>query len=150
VYDCNPVATVPNQHAIEKGLLREDLFTVVFDPVLTDTAAYADVVLPAVTFPEQSEVYNSYGTYGLHRTTALVAPPGDARPHEAVVRDLARAMGFREPEFEEDDDALRARSLAAVRGPLAADRSARFVPFDFPGRTPVPFATVWPGTEDRK
>ena len=59
-------------------------------------------------------------------------------------------MGFRGPEFEEDGDALRARSLAAVKGPLAADRDDRFVPFDFPGRTPVQFETVWPATPDRR
>jgi len=150
VYDCNPVATVPNQHAIEEGLRREDLFTVVFDPVRTDTATYADVVLPAVTFPEQSEVYNSYGTYGLHTTTSLVAPPGESRTNEAVFRDLARAMGFRDDVFAEDDEALRARSLAAVRGPVAGDRDAGFRPFDFPGETPIQLATVWPGTADRR
>jgi anaerobic selenocysteine-containing dehydrogenase len=148
VYDCNPVATVPNQRAIEKGLRREDLFTVVFDSMLTDTAVFADVLLPAVTFLEQSEVYGSYGTYGLHRTAPVIPPRGEARPNETVFRDLARAMGFRGPEFEEDGDALRARSLAAVKGPLAAERDRPFVPFDFPGRSPVQFETVWPTTAD--
>ncbi len=150
VYDCNPVATVPNQNAIEKGLRRDDLFTVVFDSMLTDTAVYADVLLPAVTFLEQSEVYGSYGTYGLHRTEPVVPPCGEARPNEAVFRDLARAMGFQGPEFEEDGKALRARSLAAVKGPLAAEGNGRFVAFDFPGRSPVQFETVWPGTKDRR
>jgi anaerobic selenocysteine-containing dehydrogenase len=150
VYDCNPVATVPNQRAIVKGLERDDLFTVVFDSVLTDTTAYADVLLPAVTFLEQSEVYGSYGTYGLHRTEPVVTPCGEARPNESVFRDLARVMGFGGAEFEEDGDALRARSLAAVTGPLSASRDGRFVPFDFPGRTPVQFGTVWPATADRR
>jgi anaerobic selenocysteine-containing dehydrogenase len=150
VYDCNPVATVPNQRAIEEGLRRDDLFTVVFDSMLTDTARFADVLLPAVTFLEQSEVYGSYGTYGLHRTAPVIPPRGEARPNETVFRDLARAMGFRGAEFEEDGDALRARSLAAVKGPLAGDRDGRFVPFDFPGTTPVQFETVWPATADQR
>ena len=150
VYDCNPVATVPNQRAIEKGLAREDLFTVVFDSMMTDTAAWADVLLPAVTFLEQAEVYGSYGTYGLHRTTPMVPPLGEARPNEVVFRDLARAMGFEGPLFEEDGEALRARAVAAVKGPVGGDRSRPFTPFDFPGPAPVQLGTVWPGTPDRR
>jgi anaerobic selenocysteine-containing dehydrogenase len=150
VYDCNPVATVPDQRAIEKGLEREDLFTVVFDSMMTDTAPFADVLLPAVTFLEQAEVYGSYGSYGLHRTTPVVPPVGEARPNEVVFRDLARAMGFEGPLFEEDGEALRARAVAAVEGPVGSDRSRRFTSFDFPGPTPVQLGTVWPGTPDRR
>src|SRR6185436_6279530 len=56
IYDCNPVATAPDQNAILRGLAREDLFTVVHEQVMTDTACYADLVLPAVTFLEQHEI----------------------------------------------------------------------------------------------
>jgi len=154
VYDCNPVVTVPDQNAIVRGLLREDLFSVVFDSVLTDTARYADVLLPAVTFLEQSEVYHSYGSYGLHLTRPVIPAQGEARPNEDVFRELAGAMGFEEPEFREDAQALLERTLAAVEGPLAERPQAAerrdFVPFDFPGPAPVQFATAFPGTPDAK
>ena len=61
VYNCNPLATLPNQEQVRAGLEREDLFTVVFDQVLTDTARYADVVLPATTFLEHAELSRGYG-----------------------------------------------------------------------------------------
>jgi anaerobic selenocysteine-containing dehydrogenase len=154
VYDCNPVATVPDQNRILRGLAREDLFTVVFDPVLTDTARYADVLLPAVTFLEQSELYHSYGSYGLHFTRAVVPAQGEARSNEDVFRDLAAACGFDEPEFREDAGALLARTLSAVGAPLAEPPQAvtarGFLPFDFPGPGPVQFVNAFPGTPDRK
>ena len=62
IYNCNPVATVPNQKAIIEGLQRQNLFTVVSEQVMTDTAKFADIVLPAVTFLEQHEIKNGYGT----------------------------------------------------------------------------------------
>jgi anaerobic selenocysteine-containing dehydrogenase len=156
VYDCNPVATVPHQTAIERGLAREDLFTVVFDAVMTDTARYADVVLPAVTFLEQSEVVRSYGTFVLQRIQPVIPALGEARPNEDVFRDLAARMGFEEPEFREDARALAERAVASIRGPLAGPVSLerldaeRLVPFDFPGPNPVQFVTAFPLTSDRR
>jgi len=151
VYDCNPVVTVPNQNAVVQGLSREDLFTVVFDSVLTDTAPYADVLLPAVTFLEQAEVYSSYGSYGLHVTQPVVPPVGEGRPNEDVFRALAQEMGFDEPEFREDAASLRERALAAVgasladRGGLEARGFSRLAAAE-----PVQFVTAFPGTPDRK
>ena len=74
VYNCNPLATVPDQNACGAGLLREDLFTVVFEQVMTDTAAYADVILPATTFLEHYDIAKGYGAYHLQ----LVQPVIDA------------------------------------------------------------------------
>jgi anaerobic selenocysteine-containing dehydrogenase len=151
VYDCNPVATVPNQNAILRGLEREDLFTVVFDAVLSDTARYADVLLPAVTFLEQSELYNSYGSYGLHRTRPVIAPQGEARANEDVFRDLARAMGFDEPEFREDASALMSRAQSAVGAPLADERALDARGFsELEQAAPVQFVSAFPGTPDRR
>jgi anaerobic selenocysteine-containing dehydrogenase len=154
VYDCNPVVTVPDQNRILRGLAREDLFTVVFDSVLTDTARYADVLLPAVTFLEQSELYHSYGSYGLHFTRPVLPARGEARPNEDVFRDLAAALGFAEPEFREDAEALLARTLGAIGASLTeapqAVTTRGFLPFDFPGPGPVQFVTAFPGTPDRK
>jgi anaerobic selenocysteine-containing dehydrogenase len=151
VYDCNPAVTVPNQNAILRGLAREDLFTVVFDSVLTDTARYADVLLPAVTFLEQSELYGSYGTYGLHLTRPVIPPVGEARPNEDVFRALAAAFGFDEPEFHEDAPALLARALLAVGSPLADERALQARGFSqLDPADPVQFVTAFPGTPDRR
>ena len=156
VYDCNPVASVPDQNAIVRGLLREDLFTVVFDAVLTDTAVYADILLPAVTFLEQTELHNAYGAYALQYAEAVIAPQGEARPNEDVFRSLALAMGFDEPEFREDLRALLERALSSIEGPvvdrLNLERLQRekILPFDFPGPEPIQFVNAFPNTADRK
>ncbi|HEX9636553.1 MAG TPA: molybdopterin-dependent oxidoreductase, partial [Acidobacteriota bacterium] len=156
VYDCNPVASVPDQNAIVRGLLREDLFTVVFDAVRTDTAEYADILLPAVTFLEQRELLNSYGAYALQYIEPVIEPLGESRANEAVFSDLARAMGFSEPEFQEDFESLLRRALAGIEGPVADRlnverlRRERILPFDFPGPAPIQFVTAFPQTEDRK
>ena len=99
VYNANPLATIPNQEKVRQGLSREDLFTVVFDPVLTDTALYADIVLPATTFLEREEM--SRGIRGAH-------PPGIEGRHPAGRRVAAESRGL-----------LRAD---AARGPRAARR----------------------------
>ena len=77
VYNCNPVATVPDQHRIVRGLQREDLFTVVFEQVMTDTALYADVILPATTFLEGYDFAKSYGTISLDLVRPVIEPVGD-------------------------------------------------------------------------
>ena len=156
VYDCNPVVTVPDQGRIVRGLEREDLFTVVFDAVLTDTARYADVVLPATTFLEHEELSHSYGAYSVHYSPAVVAPVGAARPNPAVFRDLARAAGIDGDILAGGDGAVRARALASVRAPLAGgadlDRleRERIVPLDFPGGAPVQFVSAFPFTPDQR
>jgi anaerobic selenocysteine-containing dehydrogenase len=151
VYDCNPVVTVPHQTAIERGLLREDLFTVVFDAVLTDTARFADVVLPAVTFLEQGEVLSSYGSLALQRTRAVIPPQGEARPNEDVFRDLALRMGFDDPLFREDAQALAERAIASVAGFAAAVSLERLESERIVGlavEQPVQFGDVFPSTAD--
>jgi len=157
VYDANPAVTLPDQNRVRGGLLREDLYTVVFDQVMTDTARYADVVLPATTFLEQSEVSISYGTYAVQLSEPVIEPMGEARPNAAVFRSLAERLDL-EPPAQADDDLLR-RALQSVEGRLAvepgADRLERIrregiLHFDFPGASPVQFSTVLPGTFDGK
>ena len=75
VYNCNPLATMPDQNRVLKGLLREDLFTVVYEQVFTDTTRYADVLLPATTFLENYDVAKGYGPISLQ----LVRPVDRAR-----------------------------------------------------------------------
>src|SRR3989442_1273719 len=80
VYNANPVVTVPDQNRIVSGLEREDLFTVVFDQVMTDTALYADIVLPATTFLEHTELTTSTGTYPVMLAEPAIQPAGGAKP----------------------------------------------------------------------
>jgi len=156
VYDCNPVVTVPDQNRIVQGLKREDLFTVVFDAVMTDTALYADVVLPATTFLEHDELAHSYGSYTVHYSPGVIPPVGEGRPNPVVFRDLARVVGIADGFFDGGEAALRARALGSVRTPLAGgadlDRleRERVVPVDFAGTGPVQFVNAFPFTADRR
>ncbi len=155
VYNCNPVATMPNQNAVLAGLQRDDLFTVVFDQVMTDTALYADLLLPAVTFLEQHEIKKAYGSYALHYSAPVIAPVGEAKPNEEVFAWLGRAMGWQEADFQTSTPAYLERAAHAIRGmgrelsfeQLQRDKIAFF---DFPGRAPVQFVTVFPRTTDGK
>ena len=95
VYNCNPLATMPDQNRVLKGLEREDLFTVVFEQVFTDTARYADVLLPATTFLEHYDVARGYGPISLQLVRPVIEPVGEARPNAEVFSELARAAGDR-------------------------------------------------------
>jgi anaerobic selenocysteine-containing dehydrogenase len=154
VYNCNPAATVPNQNAIIKGLQREDLFTVVFEQVMTDTAVFADVLLPAVTFLEQKEIKKAYGSYALQYMEPVIAPLGEAKPNEEVFAMLGRAMGWTDHAFGEDTEAYLRRAVNAIGGMGKIDfdtlQKERIAFFDFPGRTPIQFETAFPRTSDGK
>jgi anaerobic selenocysteine-containing dehydrogenase len=116
VYNCNPVATAPNQTRLARALGRESLFTVVHEQVLTDTCAFADLVLPATTFLEHKELCRSYGGYALQWTDALVKPRGEARPNHAVFAALAKALGLDEPELRASEEDIARAALAGTRG----------------------------------
>jgi anaerobic selenocysteine-containing dehydrogenase len=94
VYSANPASSNPDQAGTIAGLLREDLFTVVHEQVMTDTARYADVLLPSTMAMEHPDLYYSYGHYHLQLALPAVAPPGECRPISEVFRDLARRMGL--------------------------------------------------------
>ena len=155
VYNANPVATAPNQNAVIRGLMREDLFTVVHEQVMTDTARYADMVLPAVTFLEQYEIKKAYGNYRIGGVRPVIEACGEAWPNEAVFAALGRAMGWREAPFtwdtqtflEKISGALRAGRTAVSPAKMKAGLGQRF---DFPGERPVMFQTVFPQTPDGK
>jgi anaerobic selenocysteine-containing dehydrogenase len=113
VYNSNPVAVAPESRKVVAGFAREDLFTVVLDHFLTDTADHADYVLPATTQLEHLDVHTSYGhTYAMINEPAL-APRGEARPNTQIFRDLAAHMGFTDACFADDDEAL---ARAAFKG----------------------------------
>lgn len=155
VYNCNPVATAPDQETVLRGLAREDLFTVVHDQVMTDTARYADLLLPATTFLEHHDLRRGYGAYVVGSVRPVVAACGEAKPNEEVFALLGRAMGFDEAPFSWDSKTWmsemgRALSLAgkpADTDLLAAGGMHRY---DFPGDRPVQFGTVFPRTPERK
>ncbi len=94
VYNANPLATVPDQASVRRGLAREDLFTVVFDQVHTDTAKWADVLLPATTFLEHHDLTRGYGASVLNRIRPAVPPVGLARPNYAVFAELLERTGL--------------------------------------------------------
>ncbi|HEV3436032.1 MAG TPA: molybdopterin-dependent oxidoreductase, partial [Gemmata sp.] len=111
VYNSNPAAVNPNQSRVLSGLTREDLFTVVHDQFQTDTADYADIVLPATSQLEHFDIHNSYGHLYVQSNNPAIAPLGEAKPNTEVFRLLAKEMGFESELFEETDEELANRSL---------------------------------------
>jgi anaerobic selenocysteine-containing dehydrogenase len=119
VYNSNPVAVAPESRKVVEGFRREDLFTVVLEHFMTDTADHADYVLPATTQLEHWDVHGSYGhTYVLVNEPA-VTPRGESRSNAGIFRALAARMGFDEPCFADDDLAL---SRQALKGPVSFDQ----------------------------
>ncbi|HYE94350.1 MAG TPA: molybdopterin-dependent oxidoreductase [Terriglobales bacterium] len=102
----NPAVTCPDAQAVRRGLAREDLFTVVHDPFLSDTARYADLVLPAATYMETDDLHRSYGTYYMQRAAQVVPPQGEARANRWLAQELARRFGVTDPVFSMSTDEL--------------------------------------------
>lgn len=103
VYDSNPAAVAPEGGQVQRGLRREDLFTVVLEQFATDTADLADFVLPATTQLEHWDIHLSYGHTDVLLNRPAIEPLGQARPNTAIFRALARRLGFDEPCFADDD-----------------------------------------------
>lgn len=143
VYNSNPVAVAPDQANVIVGLRREDLFTVVHEHFQTDTADYADILLPATTQLEHFDIVKPYGHYYLMCNNPSIPPVGESKPNTEVFRLLAARLGFTEDTFAESDEEIAARALQsdhpAMRGitleRLKCDGWARlsvpetFVPF---------------------
>ena len=106
VYQSNPAAVYPDQNRILEGLSREDLFTVVHERFMTDTARYADIVLPATSSAEHADAYRSYGHYGVQRVQACIPPIGEAKSNWNVFCLLARAMGLDDSFFAQTEEEL--------------------------------------------
>jgi anaerobic selenocysteine-containing dehydrogenase len=95
----NPAVTCPESHKVRKGLAREDLFTVVHDPFMTDTAKFADIVLPAASYLETDDLYRAYGAYWMQWGRKAVEPAGEARSNVDVAQALAKRMGLTDTIF---------------------------------------------------
>jgi anaerobic selenocysteine-containing dehydrogenase len=111
VYNSNPAVIAPDQTRVLAGLAREDLFTVVHEQVLTDTARYADILLPATTHFEQTDLYSSYWHLYLQLAEPAVAPLGEAKPNVEFFALLAQRLGFEDDCFREDVHTLVAQAL---------------------------------------
>lgn len=153
VYASNPAAVAPDQSAVVRGLAREDLFCVVHELFMTDTARYADVLLPATTQLEQWDIHTSYGHYYVTANRPSIAPLGESVSNAELFRRLANRMGFTEACFEDDDRALMEQAFRwddpwmegitvqrlLEEGPLRLNLPRPFLPFAEPER-PVDIA----------
>lgn len=120
VYNSNPAAVTPDQNAVLAGLRRDDLFTVVLEQFQTDTADYADYLLPATTQLEHWDIHRSYGHAYLSLNRPAIAPVGEALPNSEIFRRLAAALGYTEPCFQESDEAILRDFVAAQTHPRFA------------------------------
>ena len=111
VYNANPLAIAPDSDKVMRGFLREDLFTVVLEHFQTDSADYADILLPATTQLEHIDVHHAYGHLYMMANNAAIAPMGEAKSNTEVFRLLAARMGFTDPCFAETDDQLAAQAF---------------------------------------
>jgi anaerobic selenocysteine-containing dehydrogenase len=150
VYNSNAAVTTPDQQRVLKGLERDDLFTVVFDQVMTDTARYADVLLPNTTFLEGYEIARAYGNLSMRLGTPVVEPAGESRSNADMFGELIDRTGL----GQEGDARGELEELLAVMeglppaiGSDLRDRGAATPPFE---GAPVQFGNVWPLTPDRK
>ena len=106
VYNSNPVAVAPDSASVVRGFAREDLFTVVLEHFRTDTADYADFILPATTQLEHWDIHQTYGHTDVMLNRPAIAPLGQARSNTQIFRDLALRMGYTDPCFGENDETL--------------------------------------------
>ncbi|MCE4061618.1 molybdopterin oxidoreductase family protein [Pandoraea sputorum] len=111
VYNSNPVAVAPESSKVAAGFGREDLFTVVLEHFQTDTADYADFVLPATTQLEHLDIHKAYGHTYLLANNPAIAPLGESKPNSEIFRLLAKRMGWQEPCFSDTDDQLAEQSI---------------------------------------
>ena len=150
VYNADPVASAPDTNVVLAGLAREDLFTVVHDTYCTDTARWADIILPATSQLEQLDLHKAYGNYYVQLNTPAIAPLGESKPNTEVFRLLAARLGFTEPCFADSDDDLIEQALDSTHPWMAGITRERLererwvkltLPQNAPGGGFVPFAT---------
>jgi anaerobic selenocysteine-containing dehydrogenase len=150
VYNCNPAVTMPNQNKVLEGLARQDLFTVVFDQVMTDTAALADVVLPATTFLESYDIVTSYGLSTMQLAKPAIDAVGQARPNVEVFAELANRLGL----AASGEHTTDVETLLAVTGTMpdevGRDLMGAGIVTDPAGGAPIQFVDVSPRTPDGK
>ena len=150
VYNCNPLATMPDQNRVQAGLARDDLYTVVFDQVMTDTARWADIVLPATTFLEQYDLALSYGHGSVQIVQPVIEPVEEARPNVEVFGELASRLGLDLPERMPPDTSELLHVASALRDNAGEALLASGITRGAALRAPVQFVDVFPRTPDAK
>jgi len=155
IYNHNPLIVHPDQNRMRRALAREDVFTVGIEVALTDSMAYADVVLPACTHFEHADVYAAYGQQFLQRAEAVIPPVAESLPNSEIFRRLAARFGFDAPEFRASDAELMDDALDAADPRLKGVRPSelptdRALAMHYDGEEPVLFKTVWPATASGK
>lgn len=152
VYNCNPAVTAPDQSAVIAQLSREDLFVVVHEQVMTDTAQLADVVLPATAFLEHRELRRGYGTMRLFDSPAAAVAPGEARSNNQLFGALMARLGLTRPGEPFTDDELVAATIDASPHAEHFKRELREHDIATPpeGTRLIPFVDVFPNTPDQK
>ncbi len=155
VYNHNPLIVHPDQNRMKQALSREDVFTVGIEVAMTDTMAYADVILPACTHFEHDDIFAAYGQQFLQRAEAVIPPVGESLPNTEIFRRLAEKFGFTDPAFKLSDaelmDAALNTSDARMQGikpsALPLDRA---LSMEFGGEEPILMKNVWPKTPSGK
>jgi anaerobic selenocysteine-containing dehydrogenase len=150
VYNCNPAVTVPDQQRVLQGLQRTDLFTVVFEQVMTDTALFADVVLPATTFLEGYDFARAYGPISLELARPVVDAIGEARSNADVFGELCTRLDLLEQDEPKGELDLLVHVLDSLPGEVGRDLREGVRPTPACGTAPVQFVDVFPKTSDRK
>jgi anaerobic selenocysteine-containing dehydrogenase len=155
VYNHNPVAVLPDQNRVIEAFSREDLFTVGCEVAMTDSMAYADIVLPACTHFEYADIYPAYGQQWLQRADAVIPPVGESLPNTEIFRRLAQRFGFSESLFADSDAALMDAAVDGSDPRLAGKRPSELpldqaLPMTFGGEQAVLFKNVFPATPSGK
>lgn len=145
VYNSNPVAVAPNANLVREQFAREDIFLVVHEQMMTDTAQYADILLPATTQMEHLDLMRSYGHLYLNLCAPAIAPLGESRANLEVLNGLAKAMGYAEPVFEETAEEVVRQALDSGHPYLdgvtfESIQATGFVKLKTPSNPFVPFA----------
>src|SRR5499427_1811428 len=150
VYNCNPAATIPDQKRVLKGLERTDLFTVVFEQVMTDTALYADVILPNTTFLEGYDFAKAYGPIHMDLGRPVIDAVGEARSNADVFGELCTRLGLLNEDEPSGELDLMLNILDRLPGRIGTDLRDGSLPAPPYGNTPIQFVDVFPNTPDRK
>jgi anaerobic selenocysteine-containing dehydrogenase len=150
VYNSNAAVTSPDQRRIIRGLERDDLFTVVFEQVMTDTARYADVVLPATTFLEGYDLVRGYGPISLQLGKPVIEAVGEARPNADVFGELLQRLDLAKPTDPSGELEEMLHVIARMPGSSGDELSEHGAAIPLAGGRPIQFVDVYPRTADRK
>src|SRR3984893_5673057 len=155
IYNHNPVIVHPDQNRLKKGLARDDLFIVGIEVAMTDSMAYADVILPACTHFEHADIYDAYGQLFLQRAEPVIPPVGESLPNTEIFRRLASKFGFTDAAFRESDVELMDEALNLEDPRMQGIRASklpvdRAMKMQYAGHEPVLFQNVSPRTPSGK